>query len=392
MASMLRVRRRLPALVGLMLVITMSLTGCQSTALTPEQTVAVANKAIEDYQTAQKIDPALTVYDVTATVSGNKVVLTGVVGDKQTHRALVSAVRKMAGRSVGDEIRELPDKAMAAKPYGIVAVPVLNLGDGPRSANGPHLVTQAILGNVVRLLEQTNGWYRVQMADDYLGWVDGECLSIGDQAMVDAFTTPQQAVITAKFATIRATPDQAAPALLAKDAVQGTVLPATGSKAGWVGVKLPDGRSGWLSAASVRLAPSAAEAFPARDAAAIIATARQYVGLAYLWGGTSAYGFDCSGLTQYCYRINGRSIPRDAHMQYEWPTAVIIERRDLQPGDLVFFSTYKQGPSHVGIYIGDSRYIHSGSAGLRINSFDPTAPDYSKDLDQAYYGARRFIK
>jgi cell wall-associated NlpC family hydrolase len=87
----------------------------------------------------------------------------------------------------------------------------------------------------------------------------------------------------------------------------------------------------------------------------------------------------------------GYFLRRDADMQYEQGEPV-LDRKDLKMGDLVFFQTYKAGPSHVGIYIGNMKYIHSGSKGVAINSFDPKDPDYSADLDRKYIGARRIIQ
>ena len=96
-------------------------------------------------------------------------------------------------------------------------------------------------------------------------------------------------------------------------------------------------------------------------ARAIIASAMKYLGVPYVWGGTSPSGFDCSGLVQYVYAENGISIPRVTYSQQAAATPVSFS--DLQPGDLVFWggSAY-----HVGIYIGDGKYIHSPAPGQSV--------------------------
>lgn len=93
----------------------------------------------------------------------------------------------------------------------------------------------------------------------------------------------------------------------------------------------------------------------------IVETAMKYIGVPYVWGGTSPSGFDCSGLVQYVYAENGISIPRVTYTQQAAATPVSFS--DLQPGDLVFWggSAY-----HVGIYIGDGKYIHSPAPGQSV--------------------------
>ena len=109
-----------------------------------------------------------------------------------------------------------------------------------------------------------------------------------------------------------------------------------------------------------------------------------YLGVPYVFGGTSPYGFDCSGYVQYVFANAGVSLPRTADVQFEVGTPV--STAELVPGDLVFFSTYTYGASHVGIYVGDGNFIHaSSSQGVTISS-----------LSQAYYssryiGARRIL-
>lgn len=93
----------------------------------------------------------------------------------------------------------------------------------------------------------------------------------------------------------------------------------------------------------------------------IVATAMKYLGVPYVWGGTTPYGFDCSGLVQYVYAENGISIPRVTYTQQAAATPVSFD--DLQPGDLVFwgYSAY-----HVGIYIGNGQYIHAPAPGQSV--------------------------
>ena len=112
--------------------------------------------------------------------------------------------------------------------------------------------------------------------------------------------------------------------------------------------------------------------------------ARKYLGVPYKFGGTTAKGFDCSGLVQRVFHEQGLiKTPRMADEQFKFGKAV--QRNALQNGDVVFFTTYEKGASHCGVYIGNGKFIHaSSSKGVMISALDDT---YWKPR---YLGARRF--
>jgi cell wall-associated NlpC family hydrolase len=120
---------------------------------------------------------------------------------------------------------------------------------------------------------------------------------------------------------------------------------------------------------------------------AIIATAKTYMGVPYVFGGESpTTGLDCSSFTQLVMKKNGITLPRTAAEQYSTGTAV--DKANLQIGDLVFFTTYKPGASHVGFYMGNQQFIHASSAAKQVTI---------SSLDESYYtehyiGSRRYIK
>jgi cell wall-associated NlpC family hydrolase len=115
----------------------------------------------------------------------------------------------------------------------------------------------------------------------------------------------------------------------------------------------------------------------------IVSLAKQYWGVPYVWAGRSPSGFDCSGFTSYVYSRMGISIPRMADDQFYAGMRV----NDLQPGDLVFFTTYEPGPSHVGIYVGNGQFIHASSGVGQVTVTSLSNEYYSS----RYLGARRFI-
>lgn len=96
----------------------------------------------------------------------------------------------------------------------------------------------------------------------------------------------------------------------------------------------------------------------------IVDTARQYVGTPYRYGGESPGGFDCSGYVMYIHRKNGIDIPRTAQEQFR--DGRKVARRNIRPGDLVFFQTSRTVISHVGIYAGRNKFIHAPKPGKKV--------------------------
>ncbi|CVK17831.1 hypothetical protein SPSPH_015490 [Sporomusa sphaeroides DSM 2875] len=116
----------------------------------------------------------------------------------------------------------------------------------------------------------------------------------------------------------------------------------------------------------------------------IIQTSLRYQGVPYVFGGTSPGGFDCSGFTRFVFAQSGISLPRMADEQFAVGRPVSYSR--LQPGDLVFFTTYAPGASHSGIYIGDGNFISATSSrGVAIASMS------SSYWGPRYIGARRVM-
>ncbi len=181
----------------------------------------------------------------------------------------------------------------------------------------------------------------------------------------------------------------------------------------WRRVRLPNGREGWVkatylsptappkSASTAQTRKTKAQAMaqrrqPSRSAAlaelagdhtpALIRRAMGYLGAPYRRGGSSARGFDCSGFALHIYRQFGVNLPHSSAAQSR--VGKPVARHELQPGDLVFFRTRGRRISHVGIYIGNGKFIHASSSRGRVRIDSLTEGYYNK----RYAGARRVAK
>jgi cell wall-associated NlpC family hydrolase len=119
-----------------------------------------------------------------------------------------------------------------------------------------------------------------------------------------------------------------------------------------------------------------------RIAKALTRSALRFLGTPYVFGGTEPGGFDCSGYTQHVFAMMGVTIPRTADAQFY---AGARTKGGMRAGDLVFFQTYEPGPSHVGIYLGNGRFVHASSHGVMVSSLSDSY------WSTRYLGARRLL-
>lgn len=247
----------------------------------------------------------------------------------------------------------------------IVVVPVTNMYSRPTDQS--DVVSQAIYGSNVTLLTARGEWCRIQTADHYKGWVPSRHLRLVQSGSGYA-TTGVIVQVESLFANLYREPDvtRHKPVLtipfesrleVMEEAPDEKKRSGKGSHEGWLQVRLPDQRSAWIQASDVVSDPKPLS-IPES-----IELAKRFLGLPYLWGGRSSFGFDCSGFTQMLVRVRGFNMPRDADQQAAWTGVFAVDRKDLQAGDLLFFGSSPRNVDHTGMYIGDGQFIQDTTEG-----------------------------
>lgn len=236
------------------------------------------------------------------------------------------------------------------------------------------VVTQGILGESVEVIAQQDEWLRIRQWDGYEGWIYHFSVTEYPAGWDPDYTYSGTIGWIYREPSLTAAP--------VRQISAGVRLPGTTSRGDWTEVRLPDGAKGFLPDA-----PPPTGSGELREA--ILATAGRFLGVSYVWGGKTGFGFDCSGFVQTVYWLNSVTLPRDAWQQAEQARA-LPDRTELQPGDLVFFTTGDR-VDHIGIAYDPAQFIHCSGL-VRVSSFDEAAPDYDHRLAGLFSGAGRVIQ
>jgi gamma-D-glutamyl-L-lysine dipeptidyl-peptidase len=362
-----------------------------------------ANDALYRLRQAHYADTRDTIFDVQASPSAVQeegrgeavgagtvpaaVRLTGRVLTAEQHQA---AFDVLPATSIDDQINVL---LTDESPWALVKRSVSDVRRQPDGLG--EQVTQLFVGESVRVLEDRGYWSLVRAErDGYIGWTRTAALQMCDRKAVRAYQKSANVLIQVGLARSFDRPVTGAQQVGALPF--GVALPMIETKRGWGAIRLPDDRVWWVKETDVLSLTDR----PKPNAVGIAFTLdriKSFVGIPYMWGGRSPYGYDCSGLAQTFWAFMGVQIPRDADQQFR---AGKIVKGTPRPGDLLFFGgddsdlveARHERITHVVISLGGDELIHAngGSWSIATNSLNPASPIYRPDLRESLVGARRY--
>ena len=228
----------------------------------------------------------------------------------------------------------------------IINQPVVNIYCDPEEDTSVN--SQAIYGSVVEIIEKLDPWLKVKTSDGTLGWV--KTWQVTNNIAFE--TDPQLVSVKSLFAHIYRTNDTVPfPPLLTLPYGSKVKLKKYKEKR-WLQAELISGEKVWIQNGDFDFFPRF------KSLEETIEFSKQFLGLPYTWGGTSSYGYDCSGFMQMLFKEMGFLIPRNSRDQAQSKLFIPVDRDKLQRGDLIFFGEARI--NHVGLYLGDHEFIHSG--------------------------------
>ncbi|MBR8533992.1 C40 family peptidase [Carboxylicivirga sediminis] len=344
-----------------------------------EQATIKQELVIEQVEAKWVSDSRVDVFDVELVYSQDALVVKGETTIPQAKDELLLKLEQ--SNKLVDSLVVLPSSSIEKK-WAITTLSIANLRDEPR--HSAQLVSQTIMGTPVRILKQEGGWSLVQSPDRYIAWTNNSSLAFIDEAEFNAWRSGRRVFVLCDGWLEDGFGHHVS------DLVKGSLLTVVEKQKDKVLLSLPDGRSGTVGADVVREFEMAG-ALPTLESQDLIEVSKEFMGLPYLWGGTSSKAVDCSGFLKNIYFLNGYILARDASQQIKYGQPITLQVEALQVGDLLFFGDAESKKvTHVGMYIGDTEFIHSSGC-VKVNSLDETRDNYSGYRKASWLGAQRYI-
>lgn len=319
---------------------------------------------------------------------GGEFILSGETTESAAKLAIINTLNNR-GISLTDSIVILPDTVRNKKYRGLVTLSVINLRKEPDHRS--ELVSQGILGTPVLILKADDSWLLIQTPDNYIAWTEQSSIAMMTNEEMIEWKQADRIIYLENSGWIYTSPEAKE---IVGDLVAGCIMKKVWESKGYTEIMLPDGREGYIDSRKVMNFGSwKSQVLCTEDNICNIAST--FLGLPYLWGGTSSKAVDCSGFVRSVYFMNGIILARDASLQARHGLDIDISNgyNQLKRGDLIFFGSRKNSVSHithVAIYQGDKKYINSAGR-VMINSLDPNDLNYNSYRENSLLMAKRII-
>lgn len=285
----------------------------------------------------------------------------------------MNLLKKIAAITVATTILTITTITASAAEYigiGTIKGSVVNVREGA----GTHhkVIATAYAGGKLKAVEQLKGWTKVELADGKVGYVSSEYIKVET-------SKGQKGFVTGSVVNVRE--GAGVDYKVIGSVTYGQSVDVTGSENGWFSIAY-NGVKGYVCGEYV----SFEELTDASNKSAtdkVLSEAKNHLGKPYVYGANGPYSFDCSGFTSYVFRQLGYNLNRTAAGQYS--NGVYVSKDQLKPGDLVMFG--RGNISHVGIYIGDNKFIHAENSRTGVVITSMSASYYAS----TYVGARRIV-
>lgn len=342
-------------------------------------TVAELVVRLEDLRQRHLPDRRLGVWEVELGEEGDAPGITGVVSAPDA----IDELRALAGEAgVRAAVELLP--AESGELQATAHRSLAHLRAEPR--HSAELVSQMILGEDALVLRARGEWLQVQTGDRYVAWVHHRSIVRRPAGDLQSFRTrlferrPPAGRFVVTACGLRAVAGPAPYAAPVADLVQGAIVEVGETRGRFLEILLPDGAAGWVARSDLVPADRIAQRFTP-SGRAILEHAAQFLGLPYLWGGTSEKGFDCSGFVQRLFGLHGAWLPRDSDQQGACgePIDPGSDWSGVADGDLAFFAEAGAGrATHVGILAQGGRLLHAstGRNGVAWDALHPAAAEH----------------
>lgn len=332
-------------------------------------------------------DHRLAIFDIELSDQDSLLIVKGETSVPAAHDTLIARLKRLVAYPVIDSVQVLPDPDLGDRIYGIINVSTAHQRRIPDVR--AEMVNQALMGETVKILKKKSNYYLTQLPDGYIGWIMHESVASKSLLEFNQWRQNEKVIFNRKYGVIHSEKDPGS--VPVRDLTKGAILAKLAREDEWILVLLPDGDRGYILASDV-LERDTFMTQPPPTAEEIIKTAKEFMGTPYLWGGRSTKGVDCSGFTNLVFRFNGIDLPRDANMQVETGKKITIDTdySNLKTGDLLFFGPNSKRITHVAIYVGDKKFIHSDGI-VRINSFNPNDKTFSEYRTKHLQAVRRVL-